>query len=466
MLFTFHYLRSWDLQTDFLLRSFISYHALGWKVYSHLSSNQRNLRSLHTTFGDLGWVHAPLSPLPLAHLRTIDVCFNGTQHLAYFFEALCSRSTGETLERLALSIVDNDHQHETASEVAKTFERRITSFPKLKELSLLNLRRDLGDMFVLLSRHIRFEHLLRLNVASCDDSFLFFSDMGKYFKVQGSSLQHLWLRGPNDDLHYLDLLECCDQISSLHINLPEGLFTPILQESLIRLGPLLDTLALHEQALEGIDWRREQSLDATKLYQSCRNLRFLGHQLACSQFEMPRDQDFVSISKILVSTFILPLLCTPSIQDCINIIQENFHYLSNLRVVHFRYMPTRSHREEDPDNMPDQTQVTADIQHFVTTVFAYMDRSGICSRLRGIVFGMYWEPESPYGLPIEWGLEWPYTRHCFVRGYQTDAFNRKATVALPVPPHKIRELEPDCDLLDFDPECDWVGGIAGRLRSV
>jgi hypothetical protein len=42
-----------------------------------------------------------------------------------------------------------------------------------------------------------------------------------------------------------------------------------------------------------------------------------------------------------------------------------------------------------------------------------------------------------------------------VRGYQTDVLNRNITVAVPVPAHRIRELEPDCDLLDFDPECEW-----------
>jgi hypothetical protein len=73
--------------------------------------------------------------------------------------------------------------------------------------------------------------------------------------------------------------------------------------------------------------------------------------------------------------------------------------------------------------------------------------------------------EAEYNVGWRLGVEWCYPRHCFIKGYQVDALNRKIVTAVPVPAYQVRELEPECDLLDFDPECEWVGGMPGRLHG-
>jgi hypothetical protein len=260
----------------------------------------------------------------------------------------------------------------------------------------------------------------------------------------------LCLRGPNDDKHYSDLLQYCDQLSTLHINLPEGLFTPVLQQSLTRLGPSSDTLTLQEQGLEGISFRRGVSLDAAKVFQSCSNLRFLGHQLDCEVFQRPRGLDFIDASKTLGRTFISSLISTVTYEQPIDIRQDNFYHLSNLRIVQFRYLRLRAYDTEEEDK-PQPAEISAHIQRFATTVFTHMYQTDHRPTLRGIIFGMDWDPECSHSFNADG--EYPYTRHCFVKGIQIDALGRKMIVAFPVPAHRIRELEPDCDLLDFDPEC-------------
>jgi hypothetical protein len=174
--------------TDCLSCSFVSYRALAWKVYDHLRANQKNPRCLYAIFGDRKWTHtAPLDVLPLNGLRTIDICFNGNQHLKDFFQALSSRYLAKTLERLAISVPENYVEFGSQLEVVVSIDEEITVFSKLKELSLLNLR-NLSASFVLLSRYVKFHRLLRLNVVGCFESDPFFSSLGEHVREKGSFL--------------------------------------------------------------------------------------------------------------------------------------------------------------------------------------------------------------------------------------------------------------------------------------
>jgi hypothetical protein len=91
-----------------------------------------------------------------------------------------------------------------------------------------------------------------------------------------------------------------------------------------------------------------------------------------------------------------------------------------------------------------------------------MDHHGICPKLQGIIFGMYWELEVPLTDCVNDG--WCYTRHCFVKGYQTDALGRTIPVAVLVPAFRLRELEPECELLDMDPESEWASPTPAHIR--
>jgi hypothetical protein len=107
--------------------------------------------------------------------------------------------------------------------------------------------------------------------------------------------------------------------------------------------------------------------------------------------------------------------------------------------------------------------VTWEIQKFSNAVFDYMHRNHACSSLKVLVVGTHFVAGLDAMMEEDMCL---YPRHCFVKGYQTDVLSRSTTIAVPVPAYRIRELEPDCDLLDYDPECNWVGGLPGRLRLV
>jgi hypothetical protein len=93
-----------------------------------------------------------------------------------------------------------------------------------------------------------------------------------------------------------------------------------------------------------------------------------------------------------------------------------------------------------------------------------MEEQQLCPSLEAVVIVHHFEPSKIRDPIIAGNLLWYYTRHCFIRGYQYNALNRKTAVAVPVPAYKIRELLPDCDLLAYDPACNWVGGLPGRMQ--
>jgi hypothetical protein len=117
--------------------------------------------------------------------------------------------------------------------------------------------------------------------------------------------------------------------------------------------------------------------------------------------------------------------------------------------------------EHDDVEPKDEDEVTSEVERFANDFFTYLEQKNQCPKLRAVIFGMHWDPKIPHDLVQ--GDESLYSRHCFVKEHQSDASNLRMAVAVPVPAYKIRELEPECDLLDLDPECEWVGGIPGRL---
>jgi hypothetical protein len=105
---------------------------------------------------------------------------------------------------------------------------------------------------------------------------------------------------------YLDLLDSCQRLSSLHISQPNWMYTPILQKSLLRLGPSLDTLALHEELVvsEMTGWTqfsRNRSPHMNDILPSCSNVRFLGYQIAEKELDVHRGREVEDIATTLVS---------------------------------------------------------------------------------------------------------------------------------------------------------------------
>ena len=133
-------------------------------------------------------------------------------------------------------------------------------------------------------------------------------------------------------------------------------------------------------------------------------------------------------------------------------------------MVHLRYTKWGGGRGYfDEEELKSPNEVSWDVQRFANAFFIYLEQNNVCSEMRAMIFGMHWAPDRSNDERI--GVESCYPRYCFIKGYRIDALNRKIVTAVPVPAHQIRELEPECNLLDFDPECEWVGGMPGRLHE-
>jgi hypothetical protein len=97
---------------------------------------------------------------------------------------------------------------------------RFAKLTELKEFKLVNVG-ELDHLIDPLDQLIPYEKLLRLNVSNCSGSDEFCSSLGKRLKAADSHLQHLFLSGQDEDEScYLDLLDSCQRLSSLHISQP------------------------------------------------------------------------------------------------------------------------------------------------------------------------------------------------------------------------------------------------------
>jgi hypothetical protein len=109
-----------------------------------------------------------------------------------------------------------------------------------------------------------------------------------------------------------------------------------------------------------------------------------------------------------------------------------------------------------------QQEVTYELQQFANAFFKHLEKHGLCPMLNSLAIGMFWEPNSNVRLLAD---EYHVPRHCFIKGYQIDFMNRRRATAIPVSAYTLQHYEPESDILDFDPDCNWLGGLSGRLRE-
>jgi hypothetical protein len=66
-------------------------------------------------------------------------------------------------------------------------------------------------------------------------------------------------------------------------------------------------------------------------------------------------------------------------------------------------------------------------------------------------------------------LDWQHVvfhpQRCYIKALQTDILGRSTAVAVPVSQRVLRRAEPWADILDWDPECRWVGALPGRFAD-
>jgi hypothetical protein len=54
-----------------------------------------------------------------------------------------------------------------------------------------------------------------------------------------------------------------------------------------------------------------------------------------------------------------------------------------------------------------------------------------------------------------------FPQYSVIKGHRTDVLGQRSTGAVPIPLSRIRELDPDCHLLDVDPDFNWQEFLTG-----
>jgi hypothetical protein len=98
---------------------------------------------------------------------------------------------------------------------------------------------------------------------------------------------------------------------------------------------------------------------------------------------------------------------------------------------------------------------TLSAERFANAFFHYIDEHSMYPSLRALVLGVHNTPEvlvrtinrfrrPSHGVP----------RHCFIKGTQTDALNRKTAVRILIPAYILPHLGPFSDIFDCEPDCN------------
>ena len=97
--------------------------------------------------------------------------------------------------------------------------------------------------------------------------------------------------------------------------------------------------------------------------------------------------------------------------------------------------------------------VTIQVHLWANLFFDYLYKRGWSPKLTALVIGCYMpDDDDNEGLSS-------FQQHCFVRGLQVDMLGRSTAVAVPVTRAMLRAAEPYANILDYDPESDWIGAL-------
>ncbi|KAF2638100.1 hypothetical protein P280DRAFT_432294 [Massarina eburnea CBS 473.64] len=408
---------------------YISDTPLTFDLTNRMHVYQPNLQHVHATVEEVRFKNA----MPLTFygktLRTLDIATMDPGTVQVFLRLLLVE--WPQLERLSIGLRAKDS-------TAPTTGYDLGSPPKYFDRSLLEFNLCYfpchGGSFQTMSKLFNLSKLKRMTLQDCPNADLLLESMGELARRQTISLRHLavYVRNPDS---VVSLLQNCTSLTDLHLAwetfTTTGTALPATLESIV---PNLRTLALQfrEEATMGADSVAQTMFK--NLLRPTLGIRYIACQIRIEDFNTCNWQQ---------SNFHQRL--------------SNFGSLYDLRVVHFRISPddlllSAIKYSED--------EVTCTAQRFANSVFAHMEEQGVCSKLQVVIVGCFNRDEnssvSDFQIP----------RHCFVKRHQCDSFQQIVVVGVPIPAYMIRQLEPECDLLDFDFDCDWVGGWASRIRNV
>ncbi|KAH7346930.1 hypothetical protein BKA66DRAFT_478120 [Pyrenochaeta sp. MPI-SDFR-AT-0127] len=328
----------------------------------------------------------------------------------------------------------------------------LSMLPRLTELALLEL--DLSTLFQHIRALVDITKLLRLTIFHCQGVTNFLSDIETQVGGKSVALQHFSIESPQEvaesiKQRSLDAAEKCLQamihaetLQSLHTSWNvHSLLDPAFAEA-FPTSQHMRSLSIHEGTNDS-EYEHEMVLDISHLretFQACPKLRSFGVRIP-ERFLLHQEPGEHSI---MYDEFM------EALQD-----------LPHLRVLHLRQrnylcsgLPTPA--EDNPRN---RLALTFKTHRWANVFFEHLHSRKWSLKLTALVIRCYLEKNANASNGYTYS-----SQHCFVKGLQVDAYGRTAAVAVPISRATLRKIEPDSDILDFDPECHWIGGRIGRLN--
>lgn len=381
-------------------------------------------------------------PLLFQDMRVLDLYIASPHDLSHVdFTAV---NCGSKLKRLAIGA------SKTAVRAVESYFRdkiaeKSFGFTDLKELSLYGLSFTNSLLRSSWQQIVSLPTVERLSIFDCIAIEVFALELVRNLSDCELGFQHLSIECGNEGHDeggaetLAGVLSRCKPLATLHLRtdlLPEKFW-----DYLVAHGPSLRTLAIDETDDHADNGLKLDAEALSKICQTCPKVLYFGFQLDRYAFMEPDWNTEYGYGEFL---------------SCLGAMQ-------GLRLVHLRLPLVGSYDTESWTEGADSSNVTWNCQKFCNGVFSYLEEHRLCPSLVTVVVGHHFEPANVRN-DRAGRNPWYYTRHCYIRGCQYDALNRKAAIAVPVPAYRVRELLPDCDLLDFDPACNWVGGLPGRIQ--
>jgi hypothetical protein len=147
--------------------------------------------------------------------------------------------------------------------------------------------------------------------------------------------------------------------------------------------------------------------------------------------------------------------------------ENSVRNLSDLRIVHIPQQRFLGHPERGTF-IARESDLALELspfhtQRFADEFFRYFHTHDSCRRLKALVIGSlnypgFRDPNST--------LQKCLPQYYYVKSIQTDIMGRSIVVAVRVTRAQLRYAESYADILDCDPESEWLGDAAARINGL
>jgi hypothetical protein len=134
--------------------------------------------------------------------------------------------------------------------------------------------------------------------------------------------------------------------------------------------------------------------------------------------------------------------------------QNSLQMLSRVRIVHLRQATIRPYAPT-ANSLQGIYERALLLERFATRLFNFAEQTGSMPKLQYVAWGkeLRWEEEENAENPSDQGPFEMVQQHCFSKGRLSDVREngRKMTVAIPISMAELKRIEPELDILDWDP---------------